>query len=142
MIIEFCEDVRAFLDGYPNSIVGIHCKAGKGRTGLMISCYLVYTGFCQNALEALVYYGNIRTKNSKGVTIPSQIRYVYYFEHFIKQRRINKSPSWRFPKTIYKLFKIRMITIPTIEKGGFTPNFTVTCQETIFYDFVSEDSPD
>ena len=38
----FCEDVQKFLDADDKNVVSIHCKAGKGRTGLMISCLLVY----------------------------------------------------------------------------------------------------
>lgn len=104
MVIEFCEDVKRFLDREKDSIVGIHCKAGKGRTGVMICCYLLYSNFVKTALEALVYYGTIRTKDKKGVTIPSQMRYIYYFEHLMKQRVIKKNPKWMFPRAVYKLY--------------------------------------
>jgi phosphatidylinositol-3,4,5-trisphosphate 3-phosphatase/dual-specificity protein phosphatase PTEN len=34
--------------------------------------------------DALKYYGIMRCKNKKGVTIPSQIRYISYFERALK----------------------------------------------------------
>jgi len=64
--------------------VGINCKAGKGRTGLIICCYLLHSGFCTSTDEALEYYGKKRTKDGKGVTIASQIRYIRYYEKIIK----------------------------------------------------------
>ncbi|GJV92068.1 phosphatidylinositol 3,4,5-trisphosphate 3-phosphatase and protein-tyrosine-phosphatase PTEN1 isoform X2 [Tanacetum coccineum] len=52
--------------------------AGKGRTGLMVSSYLTYTGML--AEEALQVYADKRTTNNLGVTIPSQRRYVHYWQ--------------------------------------------------------------
>lgn len=50
MALEFCEDVHKFLGLNPDALVGVHCKAGKGRTGIMICCYLLYCGFCASAI--------------------------------------------------------------------------------------------
>ena len=57
----------------------MHCKAGKGRTGLMVSCLLVYLRVVGSADEALRFFADKRTHDGKGVTIPSQMRYVRYF---------------------------------------------------------------
>ena len=83
LILDFCIDICLYLTAHPQGVAAIHCKAGKGRTGVMIVCYLIFTGLCKNSDEALVHYANQRTLNKKGVTIPSQIRYIRYFETFL-----------------------------------------------------------
>ena len=83
----FCEDAKSFLDEDEKNIVAIHCKAGKGRTGTMICCLLLYMKIFETANECLQYYGMMRAENGKGVTIPSQIRYVNYFEKTKKQKK-------------------------------------------------------
>jgi len=76
----FCEDVKAWLDESPENIAVIHCKAGKGRTGLMICCWLLFCRDWDTADNAMKFYALARTLNQKGVTIPSQVRYIRYFE--------------------------------------------------------------
>ena len=83
LILDFCVDISLFLTTHPRGVAAIHCKAGKGRTGVMIVCYLIFSGLCQTSDEALTHYASQRTSNKKGVTIPSQIRYIKYFETFL-----------------------------------------------------------
>ncbi|KAJ6235834.1 phosphatase with homology to tensin [Anaeramoeba flamelloides] len=79
-----CKHSSAWLGESEDRVVVIHCKAGKGRTGVMACCLLIYLGIVSTAEEALNFYAKQRTKNQKGVTIPSQRRYVRYFEKIFK----------------------------------------------------------
>ena len=83
LILDFCVDLCLYLTANPSGVAAIHCKAGKGRTGVMIVSYLVFSGLCQTTEEALEHYAKQRTLNNKGVTISSQIRYIKYFESFL-----------------------------------------------------------
>eukprot|EP01104_Vermistella_antarctica_P016978 TRINITY_DN591_c0_g4_i3.p1 TRINITY_DN591_c0_g4~~TRINITY_DN591_c0_g4_i3.p1 ORF type:complete len:685 (-),score=233.32 TRINITY_DN591_c0_g4_i3:151-2205(-) len=81
---EFCKHTADYLNEDEQNIAVVHCKAGKGRTGTMICALLVYMGQWDNADDAMSFYGFARTFNQKGVTIPSQIRYVRYFGDYLK----------------------------------------------------------
>lgn len=83
-VIPFCRNLSDWLAEHPDNVSAIHCKAGKGRTGMLICAYLVWSGECKTAAAALDLFGRKRTKNNKGVTIPSQRRYVGYLEQLLR----------------------------------------------------------
>jgi phosphatidylinositol-3,4,5-trisphosphate 3-phosphatase/dual-specificity protein phosphatase PTEN len=66
LIADCCKDISDWLAQDPNNIVGINCKAGKGRTGLIICCFLLYSGQCADTAAALKYYGEKKNKRWKG----------------------------------------------------------------------------
>jgi phosphatidylinositol-3,4,5-trisphosphate 3-phosphatase/dual-specificity protein phosphatase PTEN len=51
---------KRYLNADPKNVVAIHCKAGKGRTGVMICAYLVYSMHCKTAREAMTLYDDRR----------------------------------------------------------------------------------
>ncbi|OLP95587.1 Phosphatidylinositol 3,4,5-trisphosphate 3-phosphatase TPTE2 [Symbiodinium microadriaticum] len=89
-LLELVEDQHRYLSSDTGRVVVIHCKAGKGRTGLVCTCLLLREGLEMTASEALSTYADRRTHNHKGVTIPSQIRYVQYYEQCLRERRLRK----------------------------------------------------
>ena len=42
------------------NVIIVHCLAGKGRTGTVICCYMIFSGRVTSADEALTYYKNMR----------------------------------------------------------------------------------
>ena len=86
MLFHLCLDALLFLCQDPENMTSIHCKAGKGRTGMVIACYMVFMEGVPDADKAVEQFNFRRTNDMRGgLKIPSQIRYVHYFHHFLKQ---------------------------------------------------------
>ena len=100
-----------------NNIVIVNCNAGKGRTGTSIASFLMFSGLAENAADAITYYGWQRFEHGRGVTQPSQVRYVHYFEGVYK--RLIQSPSIKI------LEKIVITTVPKISDDGVRPYIEV-----------------
>jgi phosphatidylinositol-3,4,5-trisphosphate 3-phosphatase/dual-specificity protein phosphatase PTEN len=131
LILSFCRDVEAWLKEHDENIAVIHCKAGKGRTGLMICAWLVYNKDWKNADDAMKYYALARTNNQKGVTIPSQIRYIRYFHESLE------SLGWENPTFEPKLILLNRIIFHTLPKTGNISdlNFTIDVGKTTVFNY-------
>lgn len=80
LILSFCQSAYSWLKEDIENVVVVHCKAGMARTGLMISSLLLYLKFFPTAEESIDYYNQKRCFDGKALVLPSQIRYVKYFE--------------------------------------------------------------
>jgi phosphatidylinositol-3,4,5-trisphosphate 3-phosphatase/dual-specificity protein phosphatase PTEN len=73
LVISFCHSAYSWLKEDIENVVVVHCKAGKARTGLMISSLLLYLKFFPTAEESIEYYNQKRCVDGKGLILPSQI---------------------------------------------------------------------
>ncbi|XWS62937.1 hypothetical protein CRYUN_Cryun06bG0053700 [Craigia yunnanensis] len=112
LIISFCQSAYSWLKEDIENVVVVHCKAGMARTGLMISSLLLYLKFFPTAEESIDYYNQKRCVDGKGLVLPSQIRYVKYFERsltyfngeiqpgrrcMLRGLRLHRCPYWIRP---------------------------------------------
>ena len=82
----------------------------------MICAYLLHKHHFKDSNEALKYYGDARTRNAKGVTIPSQRRYVLYYNHVLRQ-------DLQYTRTMVLLKRFEMLSKNMFQNSTFSKYF-------------------
>jgi hypothetical protein len=95
----------------------------------MICAYLLHQNIFDTCKEAMEYYGEARTRNKKGVTIPSQRRYVYYYAHFLKHKLT-------YTPTTLLITRFVMETVPSVNNGTCGEFLPVNCQLSMEWSLV------
>lgn len=95
LVVSFCQSAYSWLKEDIENVVVVHCKAGMARTGLMISSLLLYLKFFPTAEECIDYYNQKRCYDGKALVLPSQIRYVKYFERILMYFNGENQPGRR-----------------------------------------------
>ena len=76
----------------------------------MICSYLLHNDHFSKSQDALKYYGDARTRNAKGVTIPSQRRYVLYYSHKLTHHL-------EYTRTMVLLKGFEMTPVPSFQNS-------------------------
>eukprot|EP01083_Nonionella_stella_P017911 50128_1 len=126
LVLKCCRDIDEWLRGHPSRVAAVHCKAGKGRTGLMMACYFVYSGTACSAEDAMKLFAQRRTHNGQGVTIPSQKRFIKYFERYINEAFGPRIP-FDFCGVPRVLTRVTLYTAPSFAAdSGCEPYFQIS----------------
>jgi hypothetical protein len=86
--ISFFDRVTAAMseieDADPGVTFFIHCKAGRGRSGMVLAAYQLHRHIFSSAAEAIANVNTKRSPDQIGISIPSQARFLRYFERVCK----------------------------------------------------------
>jgi len=132
-MMRFCYSVQKWLLMHPDNVVAIHCKGGKGRTGLMVCSYLNFSGFLSSPEEALSFFQEKRTLNPEGplqgVSGASQKRYLELFSDALTSRIVQKT---------FRILQVVVHTVPRLDGvNNFTPVVVVRAAGDVTYEFVA-----
>jgi phosphatidylinositol-3,4,5-trisphosphate 3-phosphatase/dual-specificity protein phosphatase PTEN len=132
LILQFCKDMDAWLSQFPQNVACVYCKTGKGRTGMMMCCYLLYSGVCPSADDAIELFHLTRCGGSKGITRPGHVQYIRYFEHYLKVARELGPNLFPETKSLY-LCSLTILRAPSAIRGSFQTMWVEVYQKDGFY---------
>lgn len=113
LLFQACQEIHHWLLSNIKNVIAVNCRAGKGRTGTLICCYLLFSGRFNKVNDALNFYKIKRFSQGGGVTQPSQIRYVSYFFSILLGKK--QSPN------ILQLRSISIKTAPHMSNQSCRP---------------------
>ncbi|KAF5738227.1 Phosphatidylinositol-3 4 5-trisphosphate 3-phosphatase [Tripterygium wilfordii] len=116
----FCQSAYSWLKEDIQNVIVVHCKAGMGRTGLMICSLLLFLKFFPTVEEAIDYFNKKRCVDGKALVLPSQIRYVKYFDRILTQFNGENQPGRRCMLRGFRLHKCPYWIRPSITISNHT----------------------
>ena len=117
--------MKSYLDGDEKNVVVVHCKAGKGRTGLFVCALLLKLGICDSADEAIRRFAYARsTDGAATVENPSQVRYVGYVADVLANK-LEKQYMIRYLDNEGEKYFVKRITISPSSVNGYTATLSL-----------------
>lgn len=60
MLFEICDKMSDYLNKSSDTVVAVHCNHGKGRTGTIVCCFLLYCNVFRDANLVIEFYAKKR----------------------------------------------------------------------------------
>ncbi|XWS41855.1 hypothetical protein CRYUN_Cryun17cG0118800 [Craigia yunnanensis] len=139
LIKSFCQSAYSWLKEDIENVVVVHCKAGMGRTGIMICSLLLFLKFFPTAEEAIDYFNQKRCIDGKALVLPSQIRYVRYFERILTCFNGENQPGRRCMLRGFRLHKCPYWIRPSITISNHSGTLFSTRKHPKTKDLMPED---
>ncbi|ORY16326.1 phosphatases II [Rhizoclosmatium globosum] len=86
MLLAIVRDIREWMRKNEGNVAVVHCKAGKGRTGVVCCAVMIAEGVFEDAESCLRGYTGLRMREGfgEGLTVAGQVRWVRYFDEFVR----------------------------------------------------------
>ena len=90
MLVEACASIHAWLRADQANYVAVHCRMGRGRSAVMLSCvaaFLALRGEHEGPtgpVDWLAHLAQLRAMDEHKLTLPTHRRYLRYFEQLLK----------------------------------------------------------
>ena len=84
MLVEACASIHAWLRADPANHVAVHCRSGRGRSALVLSCVLAFLAVHgghgpHSPIDWLSHLAQLRGHDEYELTLPTHRRYLQYF---------------------------------------------------------------
>ncbi|XP_068777150.1 tensin-2 isoform X2 [Struthio camelus] len=116
-LCSICKAVEGWLRAHPQHVAVLHCKGGKGKTGVIVAAYMHYSKISASADQALGTLTMRKFCEEKVASAlqPSQRRYIDYFSGLL-------SGSIKMNSNTLFLHHVLVPALPGFEPGaGYQP---------------------
>ncbi|GAX70019.1 phosphatidylinositol-3,4,5-trisphosphate 3-phosphatase [Saccharomyces cerevisiae] len=127
LLEEIVDGIENYLSVSKNRVAVLHCRMGKGRSGMITVAYLMKYLQCPLGEARLIFMqARFKYGMTNGVTIPSQLRYLRYHEFFITHEKAaqegisNEAVKFKFKFRLAKMTFLRPSSLITSESAIVT----------------------
>ncbi|MBA0673010.1 hypothetical protein Goklo_029811, partial [Gossypium klotzschianum] len=121
LIKSFCQSAYSWLKEDIGNVVVVHCKAGMGRTGLMICSLLLFLKLKRTSTTST----GKRCIDGRALVLPSQIRYVKYFERILTCFNGEIQPGRRYVSYLFTLNNLLKFDLQSLYNHSVDPFSTL-----------------